>query len=152
MRGAIVAMAAAAMLLGIGSTADAQGRPAIRMVFYTPPLGDIPNLDLGPTTFQARFVNTGSATVELTVQLCTLGGVCVATSPCINLPIARGEGCATFDRIDTEPLYAKFVLRKTGSGRVDGLGSLRIFDTDRTSTAAVQTIRNGLLEQLLTEQ
>jgi hypothetical protein len=142
MRAIIITVVAAGLLGRVGSPASGQG--VLQEAFFTPPLGDAGT----DNTFGASFVNTGTAPVELTTQLCDLDGVCTTFGPS---HIARGEGSSVLFFVSNKPLYAKFLLRPIGGGLVDGLGSLSVSSSfDRNNSAAVQTIRNRLLEKLVT--
>jgi hypothetical protein len=137
-----VVAAAAALVFAVATSGWAQGRP-LQEVLYTPPIGNVDSLT--SNTFEASFVSIGTAPIALTIQLCTLAGVC--TSPgfaCINVPLTRGKGCSTGNIVDNQPLYAKFFLKRTNAGTVDGLGSLRVIGPDGANSAAVQTTGSGL--------
>lgn len=94
MRGMIAIVATGAMLV-VASAASAQdARPTPAYAFFTPPIGNVDSFV--DNTFEASFVSTGTAPVKLTIQLCTLAGVC--TSPgfvCVGVPLTRGTGCST---------------------------------------------------------
>jgi hypothetical protein len=147
---AIVAIVATGVVLTASAFASAQGRPDLGLAFYTPPLGNVDSFI--DNTFEASFVSTGSAPVKLTIQLCTLAGVC--TSPgfaCVNVSLSKGVGCSTGNIVDNEPLYAKFRVHPTGGGTVDGMGSLRVIGPEGTNSAAVQTL-GTVPDRLITEQ
>lgn len=152
MRNSIVIAAAAAML-AVVSSASAQGRPeqaGQSVAFFTPPIGNVDSFV--DNTFEASFVSTGTAPVKLTIQVCTLAGVC--TSPgfaCVGVPLTRGTGCSTGNLAADEPLYAKFRVQATGGGTIDGMGSLRVIGPDGTNSAAVQT-HTSVPDRLVTEQ
>ena len=152
MRNSIVIAAAAAML-AVVSSASAQGRPeqaGQSVAFFTPPIGNVDSFI--DNTFEASFVSTGTAPIALTIQVCTLAGVC--TSPgfaCVSMPLTRRLGCSTGNLAADEPLYAKFRVRATGGGTVDGMGSLRVIGPDGTNSAAVQT-HGPVPDRAVTEQ
>lgn len=90
---------ATGLLLSVALVAPAQGGrqpPEHGYAFFTPPIEFINN------TFEVSFVNTGTAPVELTIQLCTLLGVCnfPPGSACVTVPLTRGEGCSTANIAD----------------------------------------------------
>ena len=148
-----IAIAALAAMLADESAASAQGRPEQAgqgVAFFTPPIGNVDSFI--DNTFEASFVSTGTAPIALTIQVCTLAGVC--TSPgfaCVSMPLTRRLGCSTGNLAADEPLYAKFRVRATGGGTVDGMGSLRVIGPDGTNSAAVQT-HGPLPDRAVTEQ
>ncbi len=150
MRKSILIAAAAAMVV-VASAASAQGRPervGPSVAFFTPPIGS--NNMLGHK-IEASFVSTGTAPIDLTIELCNLAGQCNSAGfGCLSLSFTRGQGCWTGDLVVEEPFYAKFRVRPTGGGTVDGMGSLRLIGPDGT-TAAVQT-RGPVPDRAVTEQ
>ncbi len=111
---------------------------SIGYAFFTPPIGNVDSFV--DNTFEASFVSTGTAPIVLTIELCSLNGMCyVSGFACASVPLTRGLGCSTGNLGDNEPLYAKFRVRPTGGGTVDGMGSLRVIALDGTNSAAVQT-------------
>ena len=147
MRKSILIAAAAAMLV-VASAASAQGRPMQHAAYFTPPIGS--NEAPAGTTIEAAFVNTG-VPIVLTIELCTLDGACSSAGfGCVSVSLARGQGCWTGDLVVEEPFYAKFRVRPTGGGTVDGMGSLRLIGPDGT-TAAVQT-HGPVPDRAVTEQ
>lgn len=151
MRKSILIAAAAAMLV-VASAASAQGRPeqaGQSVAFFTPPIGNVDSIV--DNTFEASFVSTGTAPIAVTIELCALDGVCyVSGFVCASVPLTRGLGCSTGNLAADEPLYAKFRVRPTGGGTVDGMGSLRVIGPDGT-TAAVQT-HGPVPDRAVTEQ
>jgi hypothetical protein len=152
MRKSILIAAAAAMLV-VASAASAQGRPeriGPSVAFFTPPIGNVDSFV--DNTFEASFVSTGTAPIAVTIELCALNGVCyVSGFTCASVPLPRGLGCSTGNLVADEPLYAKFRVRPTGGGTVDGMGSLRVIAPDGTNSAAVQT-HGPVPDRAVTEQ
>ena len=152
MRKSILIAAAAAMLV-VASAASAQGRPeqaGQSVAFFTPPIGNVDSFV--DNTFEASFVSTGTAPIVLTIELCNLAGQCHSAGfGCLRLSFTRGQGCWTGDLVVEEPFYAKFRVRPTGGGTVDGMGSLRVIALDGTNSAAVQT-HGPVPDRAVTEQ
>ena len=150
MRGMIAVVATGVMLVAATAASAQDARPTPAYAFFTPPIGNVDSFI--DNTFEASFVSTGTAPVKLTIQLCTLAGVC--TSPgfvCVGEPLTRGTGCSTGNLAADEPLYAKFRVQATGGGTIDGMGSLRVIGPDGTNSAAVQT-HTSVPDRLVTEQ
>jgi hypothetical protein len=143
MRALLLVIAAAGLLLTDSSPASAQrGSTPARQVCRTAPLGNVDSFI--NNTFEASFVSTGSAPVELTIQLCDLTGACfISGFACANVPLTIGQGCSTGNLVANNPLYAKFTLKPTGGGTVGGEGSLRVTAPDGGNSAAIQTTCSG---------
>ena len=141
MRG-MIGIVATGLLVTVALVAPTQGAQErlFRFAFFTPPLGYLDSLSGEENTFEASFVSTGRDPVKLTIQLCTLDGVCISSGfGCVDVPLTSWEGCTIGDKKYSQPVYARFLVTRKGGGTVDGLGSLRVIGPDGTNSAAVQT-------------